>query len=613
MLRIRVPLAMLAAVAALAGTLVVWAQQPDEAVANGWFYSQTGPGDGTGFAVTDDGGIPMWTEFQNSGGVGQLGYPVSRRWMAGPFTLQAFQKGILQWQPGLGMFFLNTYDKLSQAGFDDWLLTAKNVPTPQAFPQDAGQPFDVVMTNHLALLDQNLAIKTAWLSNPDWLNLYGLPTGYRDFGDLRVLRAQRAVFQQWMFATSFVTAGGVVIANGGDHYKEAGLIPSAATVPHAVTESGGTVSPTPVPTPTPIPVPTATPTPTPSPTPAPTAVPAPAPAAIGSVWNVTTSPLFSQDQVIWIGTATGGVLRSTDAGITFTQVNQGLGNLAINTLAASPLFGTDSMVLVATNDGVFRSTDGGVTWSATTGIPSGRVGGLVFSPRFSTDNAVYAITDQSGVFRSSDRGVTWSAIATSDLPTTTYLGMTAVDGRGPAIHLFVWTPDHLYVSDDRGTTWSRLTGVITLPSGFTVSAVAVDPEWRNADRLWIGSEEDGIYRTTNAGTSYTQVLTSPGDRLGKINVIKVSPVVKQDGEIVAGTEKRGLYRSRPVTSGDVGAASTWVVKSVNLDLNDVRGIAYSNAFNEDRLVFAGGGFQIAFSKTGADDWWTNPTAVGPTS
>jgi hypothetical protein len=44
-----------------------------------------------------------------------------------------------------------------------------------------------------------------------------------------------------------------------------------------------------------------------------------------------------------------------------------------------------------------------------------------------------------------------------------------------------------------------------------------------------------------------------------------------------------------------------------------RGLDYSNAFNEDRLMFAGGGFQIAFSKTAADDWWTNPTAVGPTS
>ncbi len=609
MLRIRVLLAMLAAVVALAGTLVVWAQQPDEAVANGWFYSQTGPGDGTGFAVNDDGGIPMWTDFQNTGGVAQLGYPVSRRWAAGPFTLQAFQKGILQWQPGLGMFFLNTYDTLSQAGFDDWLFAVKTVPKPQEFPQDLGQSFDVVIENHLTLLDQNTAIKTAWFSNANWLGLYGLPVAYQDFGNVRVLRAQRAVFQQWTEATSFVAAGGVVIANGGDEYKEAGLIPSAATVPHAVTESGGTVSPTPAPTPTPIPVPTATPTPTPAP--APTAVPAPTAAAIGSVWNVTTSPLFAQDQIIWIGTASGGVLRSTDAGITFTQVIQGLGNLAINSLVASPLFGTDALALVATNDGVFRSIDGGVTWSATIGLPSGRVGGLVFSPRFSTDSAIYAITDQSGLFRSSDRGVTWSAIATSDLPTTTYLGMTAVDGRGPAIHLFVWTENHVYVSDDRGTTWSTLTDVVSLPSGFKVSAVAVDPEWRNADRLWIGSESDGIWRTTNAGTTYTEVLESPGDRLGKINVIKVSPVVKQDGEIIAGTEKRGVYRSR--NPGDPGAALTWLVMSVNLDLSDVRGIAYSNAYNQDRLVFAAGGFQIGFSKTGADDWWTNPTAVGPTS
>ena len=74
-------------------------------IANGWFFTETGGGGGKGFAVTNDNGIPFWTFFQQQGGVQQLGFPVSRRWAEGPFTLQAFQKSILQWQPGPACFF----------------------------------------------------------------------------------------------------------------------------------------------------------------------------------------------------------------------------------------------------------------------------------------------------------------------------------------------------------------------------------------------------------------------------------------------------------------------------------------------------------------------------
>ncbi len=237
----------------------------DEAIPNGWFFSQTGGGSGQGYAVTNDEGIPYWTFFQEEGGVQTLGYPISQRWIDGPFTYQAFQKAILQWQPGQGMFYANTYDQLSAEGKDPWLDAFKLTPRPRTFPEDAGQPFEVARQSHLHLLDENSAIKAKWNANANWLNAYGLPVAYEDRGDVRVLRAQRAVLQQWMTATVWAAAGEVVISNGGAVYKEAGLIPAAATVslprpssapPTQTTAASMTPSPSPTPTAVAVPVPT---------------------------------------------------------------------------------------------------------------------------------------------------------------------------------------------------------------------------------------------------------------------------------------------------------------------------------------------------------------------
>ena len=225
---------------------------PDYPVENGWFFTQTGGGDGKGYAVTDNDGIGMWTRFQQVGGVGWLGYPVSQRWVEGAFTYQAFQKAILQHQPGRGIFYVNIHDRLHNLGQDEWLLTAKNVPPPREFPEDEGQPFSVVVANHLKLLESNQEIKAKWYANSDWLNAYGLPVAFEEFDGLIVVRAQRAVFQQWLIPTSFTTVGGVVISNGGDHYKQADQIPAFYVTSQTLAEAlGQTPEPEPEPEPAP--------------------------------------------------------------------------------------------------------------------------------------------------------------------------------------------------------------------------------------------------------------------------------------------------------------------------------------------------------------------------
>src|SRR5436309_13260660 len=86
----------------------------DRAVASGHFYTQTAGRDGgAGFRVTNDGGVKLWDEFQRLGGVDGLGYPISRRFTWKGFTVQAMQKGVLQWRPETGQAWLtNVFDEL---------------------------------------------------------------------------------------------------------------------------------------------------------------------------------------------------------------------------------------------------------------------------------------------------------------------------------------------------------------------------------------------------------------------------------------------------------------------------------------------------------------------
>src|SRR5205823_1726525 len=82
-----------------------------------------------GFAVSDEGGIPLWTEFQRLGGVRVLGYPISTRYQVDGYVMQAAQRAIVQWRPELGRAGVtNVLDDLSKAGRDPWLLSFRQTP-----------------------------------------------------------------------------------------------------------------------------------------------------------------------------------------------------------------------------------------------------------------------------------------------------------------------------------------------------------------------------------------------------------------------------------------------------------------------------------------------------
>ena len=58
----------------------------------------------------------------------------------------------------------------------------------------------------------------------------------------------------------------------------------------------------------------------------------------------------------------------------------------------------------------------------------------------------------------------------------------------------------LYVSRDAGTTWQRVKRSLPM----RVNVLAVDPE--RPEVLWVGSDESGVWRSTDGGRSFANLL-----------------------------------------------------------------------------------------------------------
>ncbi len=214
---------------------------PDWVISWGHFYTQTagsGRADGLGYAVVDDDEARFWTSFQRLGGLSALGYPISQRFHYHGLVAQGFQKGILLWDARTqSVSLMNLFDELSAAGADPFLQIHRLIPPPEPWSQDDGQPWTVVVANHLALLEEDAAIKAAYYAvreqGHDPITLSGLPMSIREYDAVIVLRAQRRAFQHWKVDTPWAQAGEVVVVNGGDLAKEFYLIPRSAQAPAA--------------------------------------------------------------------------------------------------------------------------------------------------------------------------------------------------------------------------------------------------------------------------------------------------------------------------------------------------------------------------------------------
>ncbi len=244
----------------------------------------------------------------------------------------------------------------------------------------------------------------------------------------------------------------------------------------------------------------------------------------GRLNSIAISP--ANPNIVLVGGSTGGIWRSEDAGNTFTPVSDDQIDLAVGYLAFAP--SNPNIVYAGMGDahggyngsGVLRSTDAGKTWTRVNNqtLPApGRIFRVGVDPNdpnrvyvaqyaYASGNDLFA----GGFFYSTDGGVNWKRTLFGlprDLvlhptnPQIIYVGMVRVDRP-------VSQPAGLYRSTDGGETWER---IYSSPYSSTQDLrVAVTPADPNRVYVYLGGVPEGstareIRLTTSldGGTSWT--------------------------------------------------------------------------------------------------------------
>lgn len=212
------------------------ATEDDWEIPNGHFFTQTGSRDaGLGFAITNDGGLAFWSEYQRLGGVAALGYPISHRFEWEGALAQATQRAVLHWQPAQRKASLgNLFDVAQARGKDPWLSVYRGVPMSGAWPEEAALTAKQVRVKRMALLDADPALKDHYQQTAGTEAVLGLPTSpVQDFGDFTAIRTQRSVLRHWKAGdpSRGIGPGETRTGNAGEDIRAAGLLPAEATAP----------------------------------------------------------------------------------------------------------------------------------------------------------------------------------------------------------------------------------------------------------------------------------------------------------------------------------------------------------------------------------------------
>ncbi|HEU5228931.1 MAG TPA: hypothetical protein VFU49_14030 [Ktedonobacteraceae bacterium] len=206
--------------------------------------------------------------------------------------------------------------------------------------------------------------------------------------------------------------------------------------------------------------------------------------------------------VIFAGTATQGVFKSTDNGATWKAINTDLPQeIAINSL----VYDTDQQHLwAATSLGIYRSDDKGVSWKAfNKGLPANSVVNAVEPASIigGDQNLVYAGTNR-GFFRSENAGAQWATGQEALSGTSIHAIQIDFRGTNNNMTLYVATDVGAFRSDDSGQTWGSIaTG---LPKGEPVYAVTLGAD--SYSQLLVATNDVYLFPGDNGGFSLTRIF-----------------------------------------------------------------------------------------------------------
>jgi photosystem II stability/assembly factor-like uncharacterized protein len=256
--------------------------------------------------------------------------------------------------------------------------------------------------------------------------------------------------------------------------------------------------------------------------------------------RISDLAVYEANPAIWyVGTAHGGVWKTTSNGATFTPLLQDRGLLSIGDVAVSQT--NPDLVWVGTGesnnrqstswgDGVWKSSDGGKTFANMGLKDSKHINRIVISSS-NNDDVLVAATGplfgpggDRGIYKTTDGGKSWKLVLKGDENTgANDLVQSFTDPKVMFASLYQrrrtaccmnggGAGSALYKSVDGGDTWTKVTGT-GFPTG-PLGRIAVDIYRGSANIVYaevegpLANASTGLYRSDDGGGSWRKVSSN---------------------------------------------------------------------------------------------------------
>jgi photosystem II stability/assembly factor-like uncharacterized protein len=271
-------------------------------------------------------------------------------------------------------------------------------------------------------------------------------------------------------------------------------------------------------------------------------------------------------RVVYVGTASGGVFKTTDMGIRWTPLFDEQETLSIGDIALDPQ--NPDIVWVGTGEGnprnsvspgagIYKSVDGGKTWQFMGLRETRHITRIIVHPRDSNTVWVAALghafgpNEERGVFMTTDGGKTWQKVLSID----EYHGAADLD-VDPS------NPNILYAA-----------------------------MWRFERKPWTftsGSEKGGVFRSTDGGRTWKKLENGLPKLMGRIGV-KVAPSNPNVVYVIAESNEGTLFRSDDRGETFERVSSENAIVSRGFYYTDMR----VDPKDENRLYFLATNFRLS--------------------
>jgi photosystem II stability/assembly factor-like uncharacterized protein len=252
----------------------------------------------------------------------------------------------------------------------------------------------------------------------------------------------------------------------------------------------------------------------------------------GRITDIAIHP--SQPNTVYLGAASGGILKTTDGGTNWQNVFASAPVISIGALAISP--GNPDVLWAGTGEansssfsfignGIYKSTDGGNTWVHKGLEQTAYFGRIVVD--YSNNNRVFAAATgtlftpntERGIFRSTNGGDTWERILyVSD--STSGIDLVQHPSNPDILYAAMWErmrgllyrrsygpTSGIFKSTDGGDTWSPVnTG---LPAEGNMGRIGLAIANNNPDRLYafvdmnnFGTPTAKVFRSDNGALTW---------------------------------------------------------------------------------------------------------------